>query len=272
MKELLWERVGRQDEQLGVAALLEWDCEIFGFPVAELRLSDNWEKAGAQGLEAWKQWCRERGVEVAVCTITPSRRDASMWLQEAGWKFVDQALSGRLREIPAKVREKGAEGVREAREEEWGRVVEIAGTAFQAGRYHADPRFPRELANRRYRIWMERLRDGGSGADRVYVVEESGRVEGFFHGTLKGETADLRLVAVEERARELKLGYRLFHGSFHLLAKEGAREVVVKFSAANTPMMNTLARFGFRFREPELIHHWHKEASEKRVQYNWKFP
>ena len=65
-------------------------------------------------------------------------------------------------------------------------VLAVADEAYKGfiGRYHADPRLPREAADRLYRAWAERLLDGGV-AETIIVAERKGKVVGFLGYRLK---------------------------------------------------------------------------------------
>jgi hypothetical protein len=89
----------------------------------------------------------------------------------------------------------------------WGEVAllpwntDIFAHTFRHGRYHADARFPPDLADRRYRFWVRRACTSTEPADRVYVVGRPGNVRGFFQLRLEGDRAVVGIMGVAESAK-----------------------------------------------------------------------
>ena len=131
------------------------------------------------------------------------------------------------------------------------------GSAFTLGRYHADPRFPRALADRRYRIWVERALTEPHPGTLVLVIGSEGAPGGFLHAEIDKGVADIRLAAVEASAAGIA-GPELFRGALHEFASRGATQATARISAANSAVLNIYASLGFRFDEPEIVFHWHR--------------
>ena len=127
---------------------------------------------------------------------------------------------------------------------------------FDFGRYHSDPRFPRELANRRYVRWLENALACSESSVRVFVLGSPGMPLGFFHAVLLDGVADLRLAAADPTS-QVGLGLALYSETLITLQKLGAKRFVTKVSAINTGVVNLYASIGFRFSRPEYILHWH---------------
>src|SRR4030095_7724689 len=103
--------------------------------------------------------------------------------------------------------------------------------------YHADPRFPRALACRRFGAWMERALDEASPRTRVSVVGPAGKPSGFAHTELDGEVGDVRRVAADPEAGALA-GPALLAGALRDLASRGAGRATARLSAANVAALN----------------------------------
>ena len=243
----------------GSVALFPWDQRVFGFAVGGYELGDpafiSSERNGF--LDALNSWGARHQGELLACTVPAERRDLQRLLGQCAFFAVDTTLAvilsaAGLRRLPGP-----ALTVRAAGDADCAAVMQIAESAFDAGRYHADARFPRELADMRYRRWIENaLRSRGDG-DRVYVVDEGDRVLAFMHLACQGDTADLRLAAVEPAARGGNVGYSLFLGVLDQLRQERMRQVRSKISATNVSIVNLYAALGFRFENPEVVFHWH---------------
>ena len=128
------------------------------------------------------------------------------------------------------------------------RLIDIAGTAFQFGRYHADPRFPRNLADLRYRVWVESALSEQPENTRIFVVGPIGHPVGFLHVALTRPVADLRLAGVNASDSGIA-GPELFLGALKQLRAEGIERVTARLSAANTSAINLYAAMSFRFHE-----------------------
>lgn len=238
----------------GWAAVIPWDTEIFGLGAGWLRLEKGWgaeRDRGAAG-GALERWARERGVEVCGCAVGAGEKEALRLAGELGFRFVECTLKARV----SCRRAVGGEGARleRAGSADGEAVRRLARESFRAGRYHADPEFPTALADRRYEVWVERAL-GGEG--ELLVMREEGGVAGFMQVEMKGETADLRLAAVDRELWGSGAGAALYRGAVDWARERGAVCAVLKASAANVAVVNLLSGMGFRFGEPEVVLHRH---------------
>ncbi len=128
-----------------------------------------------------------------------------------------------------------------------------------------DPRFPSELAGRRYRQWATNALTGNNPGERLYVMGEPGDVQGFYHVTVDESVSDLLLAAVAPELQGTMLGFDLYLAVLHTLKGLGVRRVVSTISGKNTPVINVYSMLGFRFSEPEVIYHWHVPGPQPRV-------
>ncbi len=203
----------------GRVAIIPWDTDIFGFPVAAYEPGEP-GVVGA-GLEAFRrrfrEWAAAHEVELVSCTVEAGDRAWRTLLPGLGFVWVEQTLRLRCRlqsfDAPPPSRP-----VRLATPDDRPQVEEIAGHAFRHGRYHADPRFPSDLADRRYRQWVRRASTDPAG--RVYVVGPPGSVRGFFQVIVKGTRAEVGIMAVDETAQGTTASSELMTG-MHLDLKAG---------------------------------------------------
>jgi GNAT superfamily N-acetyltransferase len=253
------EPLGFDREPFGCAAIVPWDSDLFGFPVAQYRVGpDALEEPRAEACrQSLLSWLESNQVRLCSCAIPANNRFWKDCLPRMGFQFVDLGLQVVLNGLqraklrPARGVLRPAEaGDREALE--W-----IAGAAFQHGRYHADPRFPRHLADLRYRQWVANAIAGANPLERLYVMGEPGRVDGFYHLTVEDGVSDLRLAAVSPEVQGTMVGFDLYLAMLHTLRELGVRRVVTSISATNTAVMNVFSMLGFQFAEPEAIYHWH---------------
>jgi GNAT superfamily N-acetyltransferase len=261
---LCFEEICPGNPALGSVSIVPWDSEIFGFPVAVYRI-------GAERLEAtalkefgerFRAWARQSRVSLCACTI-PVDESHSFWkcsLGDAGFDIVDFSVQTTLNGLQKACLPKARSELRLARLDDRDAIEAIARQSFRNGRYHADPLFPQELADKRYCHWVRNALAAKDTIDRVYVMGKPGSVQGFFHLTEEQGVSDLRLAAVAPALRGTALGFELYVSVLHLLKGLGVRQVVSSISAANTGVMSVYAMLGFSFSAPEMIFHWHQDG------------
>jgi hypothetical protein len=242
----------------GRVAILPWDTEIFGFPVAAWQPGD--PAAIAADPEAFRKgfrgWASTHGIELVACTVVADDRAWQAILPEVGFAFVEQTVRIRLR-LQAFDAPPPATPVRLATPEDGPSLEEIAGNAFRHGRYHADPRFPRELADHRYQYWVRSTFRSTDPRDRVYVLGRPGTVKGFFQLQLNEDRAETGIMAVSKALQGSPAGPELVIGTQLALKSEGVRWITSKVSAANVALLNLVTSLGYRLRQPEATYHWH---------------
>jgi RimJ/RimL family protein N-acetyltransferase len=254
-----FEEIWPGNPALGRASLLPWDAEVFGFPVGSYQigveqLDDDLEK---EFLARFLSWSQDHGVRVCMCSIPATNSRWKLSLAKAGFSFVDFALQANLNGLQTAQLPGARTTLRGVEPGEWESVEAIAEHAFNYGRYHADPLFPRELADLRYRRWIRNARSEESESNPVYVLGEPGAIQGFYHVTIDGDVADLRLAALAPGLQGTMLGFDLYLSVLHVLKQLGVRRVVTSISAGNTAVMNVYAMLGFSFSGAEAVYHWH---------------
>jgi ribosomal protein S18 acetylase RimI-like enzyme len=265
--QLHFEEIAAGQSRLGLAAPVPWDSDIFGFPVAIYRpeASELDDSEKHVFLRHFHSWMEARNVALCSCSI-PS--ESLLWrktLQQAGFHFVDITLRPSLAGLAAAHIPDSRFPVRSAEAKDRPAIKAIAEDSFAHGRYHADPFFPKYLADRRYRVWIENALDNPNPEDRIFVLEQSGEVKGFFHTTLENSLSDLRLAAVAPDVRATLIGVDLYASTLHALRRLGVRRVVTSVSATNTAVINLYAMLGFRFGNPEMVYHWHSKSFPERI-------
>jgi hypothetical protein len=247
---------------LGQIARLPWDTEIFGFPVADYRAGDPRDlTAGAQKLaERLDLWTRREGVDLVGTRVPAHPALLGALLESVGFRFVEMQLRATLPRLRSSDLRPSRITIRAASAADREGIARIAGSAFTLGRYHADPRFPRPLADRRYRVWMERSLADPSPGTWIGVVGPESVPSGFLHAELTDRFADIRLAAVDQETAGIA-GPELFLGALHEFARRGVTQATARVSAVNSAVLNIYAALGFRFHEPELVFHWHRPGA-----------
>jgi hypothetical protein len=246
---------------MGKAAIISWDSEIFGFPVAcyQIGLNEPSENARAEFHERLESWLLRNHVLLCMCAVPANRTRWKSFVTSLGFSFVDFNLQPTLNGLQRLKLLELRTAVRHAELEDRTAIANLAGHAFHHGRYHVDSQFPRRLADLRYRQWITNALASDRPSDRVYVMGGPGKVEGFFHVVTEGTGADLRLAAVAPELQRTMAGVDLYVAVLHALKGLGIRRATSIVSTANTGVMNIHSVLGFSFSNPEVIYHWHSE-------------
>ena len=242
----------------GTTAILPWDAEIFGFPVAVWQPGDPDAIAADLGRVRRRvaAWATTHRVELIGCTVPADDRGWRGLLPELGFTLVEQTVRIMLR-LQAFSAPQPSTPVRLAASDEGEHIEEIAAHAFRHGRYHADPRFPPALADRRYRHWIRNALGSKDPLDRVYVLGRPGTIKGFFQLRLNDGRAEVGIIAVAKALQGSPAGPELVVGTQLALKAEGVRWITSKVSAANLGLLNLVTHLGYRLRRPEAAFHWH---------------
>jgi hypothetical protein len=184
-------------------------------------------------------------------------------LLQTGFVYVDFALLITLLRLEQAPLPKAGFTLRQAEPADHEAIYQICDNAFHFGRYHTDPHFPRELANRRYVQWVRRALSGSDPGDLVFVLGRPGNVIGFMHVALHEDNADLRLGAVVPGS---SLGFWLYAETLRAVHALGAKSVSTGISAANIRVLQIYSALGFRFSRPEVILHWHAPDAAHMVE------
>src|SRR6266568_17523 len=129
--EAQFEALAPGDPELGSAALIPWDSEIFGFPVARYRPA---VPAAAEGFaEALRGWSEERAIGLWMCDIAVADVFWKSALTKVGFQQVDFALRCTLANLQTAAIPESRIPLRPAAEGDRKTIEQIAGTAFQHG-------------------------------------------------------------------------------------------------------------------------------------------
>ena len=251
------------DLNWGRVAVLPWDTEIFGFPVGQYVIGDLRAVTTAQQecRRLLAGWAQCNSVELVSCCVPGDDPLGLGILSRLGFTMMDFRLRVTLPRLQSVHLPPCRLTIRPAEPADLAPIERIAGAAFSSGRYHNDAWFPRQLANRRYRMWIHHALSSPGPSTRIYVAGPTGRVSGFFHVEVRGDEGDLRLGAVDVSLESGIAGFSLYAGTVGALKSEGVRRVTALVSAANTAVMNLYAALGFRFSQPEAVCHWHAASA-----------
>jgi len=255
-----YEDLCAESPELGRVALLPWDSNIFGFNVGAYEVGDTVPPGGPR--EDLRRliscWMVDHDVELLSCMVQADAFEWMAWLGAAGFVFVDLALQAHLHSLTGLPVPHVT--VRLADQDDAAGIEAIAGTAFRFGRYLADSRFPKQLANDRFRHWMRTALAAQNETEFVYVSGPPGMPRGFLHATLRGTVADVRLVAIDSAENTGILGSTFCTGVLTDLRERGARSAIVRLSAGNVRALSLYSKLGFMFLKADAVYHLHSKT------------
>jgi L-amino acid N-acyltransferase YncA len=247
----------------GKIALLPWDEEVFGFPVADFELGPNPPQIRDLPLfiNALEDFSARTKAQLISTHVQGDDMSTIALIERMGFSLVDFSLTASTSRFKTALTSSSGTALREATAEDHPSICQIAGTGFQFGRYHTDPRFPRELANDRYVHWIRNALSGSNPNNFVFVLGPPGDVVGFMDAVICDGIADLRLAAIDLQKSTGFAGILLYADSIRAVQERGAKSAIAKIAAANTPVMNIFSMLGFQFSSPQATFHWHAPTS-----------
>ena len=252
----------------GRIALLPWDEAIFGFPVADFEAGTNLPQIPDLPLfiAAMQDFSARTKTRLISTHVRGDDMPTIAVLVKAGFSPVEFSLEATLAKLQSANLPARKIELRKALPEDLPALSAIAGTAFEFGRYHTDPQFPRELATARYVHWIRNAMSGSNPDDHVFVLGEPASPIGFMDVIVSHGRADFRLAALDP-ASSLSApgaGFLLYAESVRAALELGARSATTKIAAANTRVLNIYSMLGFRFSRPEVVLHRHTECKPGR--------
>ena len=258
MSEPEYQPLSLETPAWGEIAISLWDSEVFGFPVAMYRATDAFSinRNLPDVRKALERWAAENEVELIGCSPSATEPLWRLCMPRLGFLYVDSTLTYTQPKLH-RAKFPRSYAVRLAAIEDQPAVERIAEQAFNVGRFHADPFFPRSLANLRFRRWLEKAFLSLSSSSRIYVTGELGAVTAFTHSNVEGDRAYITIGGADAAFQGRGAGAAVFLGTLEALRDSGVRRAQSKLSATNTAMMNLTAYAGCRFSNPEHVYHWH---------------
>jgi L-amino acid N-acyltransferase YncA len=242
----------------GQIALLPWDIETFGFGVADYKADEYEIKSHAPPVfkRAIEHWAKENKVELIGTNISSCQISKLCFFQSVGFSYIDTTLDVHYQNIQSKNYPSMKVTVFPAEAEDLSPVVDICGRAFESGRYHADTRVPRHLADRRYQDWARRTFSPGN-PQTLLVARIDNQVCSFSIISISGQEGYIHLNAVEPQFQGQQIGISTIASTISYLQKQRVQSVLSRISAANAPAINMHSFLGGRFCNPSVILHWH---------------
>ena len=237
-------------------ALVPWDSEIFGFPVAQIsRVELDQGAQHAEILDAFEAWCDGRDVRLVSCRLDHIQLRESMALEDRGFRFVEMVYGPRFDAFEAIAAPQYVLQVAEATQADMAVIEEVAHASFTTGRFLLDWRLPPELSKRRYSTWVRTSFE--SPRQTVLKAEADGELVGFFVVERRpDQSVYWHLTAIAPKWQGKGMGMSLWRTMLLRHRAEGSSFVETTISGHNLPIINLYARLGFSFASAQMTFHW----------------
>jgi len=243
------------DEKDGRLDVLALDTEIFGFPVAEWSLP-----AEANRVVQARPLFLRRADELRLCLVScrvPANQPALLGaVQQLGFNVVDCLVTLGMRNIQRAPIDPAPLPLREAKDTDLRELEAIAAKAFQTGRYHLDPLFPRALADKRYVAWVHNALTGRMPGS-VLVAEHEGTIAGFLVHRIEGDHCEGQLACVNPKFKHSIVMHSLLAAHTAWLRKRGIRKTTGRISIGLMQAINLNLVLHAELRHADYVLHWH---------------
>jgi hypothetical protein len=244
--------VDDKDGHLVVSAM---DTEIFGFPVAE------WSPpADVDRVMQVRPLFLQRADELRVCLVScrvPASQPALLGaVQQVGFTVVDCLVTLGLRNVQRTPVDPAPLSLREAKDTDLEELEAIAGQAFQTGRYHLDPLFPRAHADKRYVTWVRNAFTGRMPGS-VLVAEHEGAIAGFLVQRIEDDRCEGQLACVNPKFKHSIVMHSLLAAHTAWLRPRGIRKTTGRISISLMQAINLNLVLHAELRHADYVLHWH---------------
>ncbi len=243
------------DSENGHLSLLGLDSEIFGFAVAEWTLPKTIDNLDSVKSLFLKQ-ADELKARLVSCRVPANQPTLLAAVQQIGFNVVDCVVTLGMRNIQRAPRDPAPLPLREAVKEDVEELEAIAGKAFQTGRYHLDPLFPRALADKRYTIWVHNALTGRMPG-QVLVAEHEGEIAGFLVHRIHGDQCEGQLACVNPKFKHSIVMHSLLAAHTAWLRPRGIRKTTGRISIGLMQAINVNLVLHAELRHADYVLHWH---------------
>lgn len=228
--------------------VLDWDSDLFGFPVARLRSDTLIPQAYGSVLKALK----DAGIRLAYAVTPWDDRDTRTVIERAGGSLADRRVRYRkeVSETVAFPPLVEAWHVRSC-------TPELESLALQSGhqsRFRLDPRIPPDVFPRLYLAWIRRS-VLGEIADTVLVSMRAGKAIGMVSLKQTNTRAEVGLMAVDQAHRGEGIGLRLMEAAEAWAHAHGAETLDVVTQGANSGARTLYEAAGCSVAEEQAVYH-----------------
>lgn len=236
-----------------------WDTALMSVPVAQIRrvIIRDYERAH-RTFSAFRNWKEENRIAFCTAKIPHHSTLESYLLQMQGYRFIELNYKPEINLTPASGTRTSEYDFQDAEPTDEPELTQVATSIFRHTRFHLDPLIPAGTGDRRYGIWMKNA--FANPRQRVIKCVKGDSLQAFFvQENPKRDHAFWSLVGLAPDLAGRGVGRQIWAAALNWLAGKDIARVSTSISSLNTPVVNLYVALGFRFPEPEMTFHWHRE-------------
>jgi ribosomal protein S18 acetylase RimI-like enzyme len=237
--------------------ILDWDSKFFGVRIARVIGHRMDQQKMAEVLRA----VREESIQ-CVYFLAGTEPATTHIAESNGFHLVDVRITLAARLLVSHGGMWQGDGVREVEAGDMSAIREIATRSHSGSRFHRDGRFPRDLCDELYRIWITRNCHGC--ADAVLVAEHESHAAGYVSCHLKGVGhGEIGLLGVDESAAGVGLNVKLVRHALRWFQEHEVEDVTVATEASNVGTLRLYQQCGFLATATQLWFHYWRPFADK---------
>jgi len=232
-----------------------WDSHIFNKNVAQIsNLKILKAKNALNDFELYQKWCSQKEIDLSSCRLPHSQVNESHLLESKGFKFIELNYQPILANLALLSLPASSIEIIEAEECDKTALANVAEIIFHNERFHIDPNIETNLANKRYRTWVENAFK--QDHQKIFKCILNTEIIAFFVVEYpKFGHCFWSLVGVLPEFQGKGLGKKVWRAMLKHHQEELISTVSTSISSHNIPVFNLYVALGFRFPEPYTTFH-----------------
>lgn len=238
----------RRGDALIVWERPRWDRDVTGIDCAAIRILGGAECGPL--LRSWTEGARKDGVEYSIARIPAAGpADESVEaLRSSGFDKIEEIVWMHSQAtVAAPGKPSRGEEIFEAGRSDSDDLAAVASRSFEYDRFHSDPVFDRETADRVHAVWAAGLVERQGVV--VLAARREGRIAGYValveEGSLPRASGLVEMIAVDPRFRRSGLGTSLMRAAAARIVRRGGRTLFLCTQEHNVPAVALYEHCGF---------------------------
>lgn len=235
----------------------KYDTDIFGFNVAyisDLEVKKNLNLQ--EEYQFYNEWLVNNSIKIVSCRLDSSKLQEAFFLEKNDFRFIETVLHPILTDLQNYPCQSNSLIVLPAKQNDINEIKFIAENAFGFERYHTDPRFDNQLADKRYGVWVENSFKEGSNQILLKVVNDELAILAFFIVEQSDDNSIYwHLTAVNPKFQNMGFGFAIWLSVIHYHKSLGFSSIDTTISARNFRVLNLYSKLNFRFKSPDHTFH-----------------
>ncbi|BCG64777.1 MAG: dTDP-4-amino-4,6-dideoxy-D-galactose acyltransferase [Methyloprofundus sp.] len=232
-----------------------WDSHTFNRNVAQIsKFEIHNTKNALADFQLFLTWCLENKITFISCRLLHSQVNEAIFLESNRFKFIELNYRPIINNIESLKLPISDIAVNEAEKADMPILANIAEKVFHHERFHTDPLIETDLANKRYRFWLENAFE--QKQQKILKFTLHNELIAFFVVEYPESNHCLwSLTGMLPKFQGKGLGKQVWKTMLKHHQNEAINTVSTSISSHNIPVFNLYVALGFRFPEPYTTFH-----------------